>query len=150
MLRLAAVFLLFPIAAFAQENGITIENAWSRPAAAGRVGVVYLTVEDTGSPDTLTGAHSPVASRAELHESFTENGVSRMRPVGPVHIAPGKPVTLAPGGLHIMLMGLKQPLKTGETFPVTLSFAKAGDVTTNAKVEKPGAAHHDMSGMPHH
>jgi copper(I)-binding protein len=147
MLRLAALFLLLPITAFAQTNGITIENAWSRPAAAGRVGVVYLTVKDSGSADTLTGASSPVAARAELHESFTENGVSRMRPVGPLQIEPGKPLTLAPGGLHIMLMGLKQPLKTGETFPVTLTFASAGEVTANAKVEKPGAAHHQM---PHH
>lgn len=147
MLRFAALFLLLPIAAFAQANGIAIENAWSRPAAAGRVGVVYLTVKDSGPADTLTGASSPVAARAELHESFTENGVSRMRPVGPLQIEPGKPLTLAPGGLHIMLMGLKQPLKTGETFPVMLTFAKAGEVTANAKVEKPGAAHHQM---PHH
>jgi copper(I)-binding protein len=147
MLRLAALLALLPIAAFAQTNGITIENAWSRPALAGRAGVVYLTVKDSGQPDSLTGASSPVAARAELHESFTENGVSKMRPAGPVQIEPGKSVRLTPGGMHIMLMGLKEPLKAGETFPVTLTFAKAGEVTTNAKVEKPGAAQHNM---PHH
>jgi copper(I)-binding protein len=150
MLRLAALFLLLPIAAFAQANRITIENAWSRPALAGRVGVVYLTMKDNGRPDTLTGASSPVAVSAELHESFSDNGVSKMRPVGPIQVAPGKPVTLAPGGLHLMLMGLKQPLKMGETFPVMLTFAKAGEVTANVKVEKPGAGRHDVRQAPHH
>ena len=69
-------------------------------------------------------------------------------------IEPGKPVTLAPGGYHIMLMDLQQPLKEGDKFPVTLSFAKAGQVTATATVEKAGAAampgmdHGGMGGMP--
>ena len=76
----------------------------------------------------------------------------KMRPVASLTVEPGKPVTLAPGGYHIMLTGLKQALKQGDSFPVTLSFAKAGQVTATATVEKAGATmpsmdHGNMSGM---
>ena len=72
-----------------------------------------------------------------------------MRPVGPLPIEPGKPVTLAPGGYHIMLSGLKRTLKQGDNFPITLSFAKAGPVTATATVAKAGATMPagKMSGM---
>ncbi len=124
------------IAARAEQAGIHIDHAWSRAAMAGREGVVYLTITDTGAPDTLTGVTTPVAAEAALHRSVDDHGVMKMRPVGALPIEPGKPVTLAPGGYHIMLMGLKQALKQGDSFPVTLSFAKAGQVTTNAIVGK--------------
>ena len=75
----------------------------------------------------------------------------KMRPVASLTIEPGKPVTLAPGGYHIMLMSLKQALNQGDSFPVTLNFAKAGQVTATAMVEKagatvPGMDHGNMSG----
>ena len=57
-------------------------------------------------------------------------------------------MTLKPGGYHIMLMGLKQQLKDGETFPVTLTFEKAGAVTTTVHVAKAGAMGPDMMSMP--
>src|SRR3954447_20696069 len=56
----------------AQQNGVAIENAWSRASMAGRTGVVYLTITDTGAPDRLTSVASPAATTATLHESFTE------------------------------------------------------------------------------
>jgi periplasmic copper chaperone A len=62
-----------------------------------------------------------------------------MRPVGPLPVGPGKPLVLAPGGYHVMLMGLKQPLKAGDSFPVTLTFAKAGAINATASVGKAGA-----------
>ena len=135
--------------ALAQQNGIQIENAWSRAAMAGRTGVVYLTITDTGAPDRLTAASSPVASKADLHESFTDNGVAKMRDVTTLPVEPGKPLTLSPDGYHIMLTGLKQPLKQGDTFPVTLSFAKAGQVTATVTVQKAGGSM-SMPGMPMH
>ena len=106
----------------------------------GRTGVVYLTITDTGAPDRLTGASSPVAAKATLHESTDDHGVMKMRPVAALPVQPGKPVKLAPGGYHIMLEGLKQPLQPGETFPVTLTFANAGTITATATVQKGGAA----------
>jgi hypothetical protein len=148
-LVLGIMLFAVPAIALAQQNGIQIENAWSRAAMAGRTGVVYLTITDTGAPDSLTAASSPVASKADLHESFTDNGVAKMRDVTALPVQPGKPLTLAPDGYHIMLTGLKQPLKQGDTFPLTLSFAKAGPVTTTVTVQKPGGGM-SMPGMPMH
>lgn len=128
-----------PLAANAQTSTIQIDHAWSRPAIAGRPGVLYLTIKDSGAPDSLTAVATPIAAQAELHESFDDNGVMKMRAVASLQVAPGQPVALSPGGYHIMLMGLKQALVPGDKFPVTLTFAKAGSVTTTATVEPPGA-----------
>jgi copper(I)-binding protein len=140
-----------PAIALAQQNGIRVENAWSRPALQGRTGVVYLTVTDDGAADRLTSIASSVAAKAELHESFNENGVAKMRGVAALPVAQGKQLTLAPNGYHIMLMGLKQPLKQGDTFPITLGFANAGQVTATVTVQKSGgdmsAGHDAMGGM---
>jgi copper(I)-binding protein len=70
----------------------------------------------------------------------------KMRLVGPLPIEPGKPVMLAPGGYHIMLSGLKQSLKQSDSFPITLSFAKAGPLTATATVAKAGATMPSMGG----
>jgi hypothetical protein len=137
--------------ASAQQNGIAVTDAWSRVAMAGRTGVVYLTITDTGAPDRLTGVSSPVATTVTLHETIDDHGVMKMRPVAALPVRPGNPVKLAPGGYHIMLEGLKQPLQPGETFPVTLTFAHAGTVTATAVVQKVGAGmamdHGSMGGM---
>jgi periplasmic copper chaperone A len=150
-LVLGTMLFAVPAIALAQQNGIQIENAWSRAAMAGHTGVVYLTITDSGAPDKLLAVASPIATKAELHESFTDNGVAKMREVADLPVQPGKPVTLAPGGYHIMLMDLKQPLQQGDSFPVTLNFAKAGQVTTTVTVQKAGAAtpmgHDAMGGM---
>ena len=150
---ITAVMLVLPLTAFADPAPIQIDHVWSRAALAGHEGAVYLTITDTGPPDTLTAVTTPVASMAELHRSFNDNGVMKMRPVGALPIEPGKPVTLAPGGYHIMLMGLKQTLKEGDSFPVTLKFTKAGQVTATAMVQKAGATmpsmdHGSMGTMP--
>jgi copper(I)-binding protein len=144
---LAVAMIAMPLAAFAQQPGIQVDHVWSRAAPAGHDGAVYLTITDTGPPDTLTGVTTPVAAMAGLHETINDDGVMKMRPVASLPVGPGKPVTLAPGGYHIMLMDLKQPLKEGDSFPVTLSFAKAGQVTATATVAKAGAA--AMPGMDH-
>ncbi len=123
---IAAVLIGLPVAAFADDAGIHVDHVWSRAAMAGHEGVVYLTITDMGTPDTLTGVTTPVAAEATLHQSMEDHGVMKMRPVVALPIEPGKPITLAPNGYHIMLTGLKQALKQGDSFPVTLSFAKAG------------------------
>jgi copper(I)-binding protein len=150
---LLSALVLAPALSLAQADSIRIEDAWSRAALQGRIGVVYLTIVDHGAADRLIGISSPVAAKAELHESFSEGGVSKMRPVPSLALDKGKSVTLAPGGYHIMLMDLKRPLNQGDEFPVTLTFANAGPVTVQVAVQKPGAAmpmHMPMhsNGMP--
>lgn len=137
---LVASLMLLPTLALADQAGIRVEHAWSRAMPAGATGVVYLTVTARGTPDTLTGVASPVAAAAGLHQSTDEAGVIKMRPVASLPLRPGKPLTLAPGGYHIMLTGLKQALVAGASFPVTLTFARAGAVTVVATVEPMGAA----------
>lgn len=147
MRLLATVALLIlPSIALADPAVVRVQNAWSRATPVGGTGVVYLTIIDSGAADTLTGVSSPVAARAELHESIDDHGVMKMRFVGRLNVAPGKPVTLAPDGYHIMLLGLKHPLVAGTAFPVTLTFAHAGRITTMASVQKLAAA---MPAMDH-
>jgi len=145
---LATVLILLPVVALADSSAIKVEQAWSRAAIAGHEGVVYLTIANSGPTDTLTGASTPVAAMADLHETTNDNGVMKMRPVQSLQITTGKTVSLAPQGYHIMLMNLKQTLKEGDSFPITLTFQKAGKITATAKVAKAGAGSPPMGGMP--
>jgi hypothetical protein len=95
-----------------------------------------LTLTNTGNGvDSLVSASTPVAEKAELHTHLVENGVMKMRPVDGINIAPNSTIELNPGGLHIMLMGVKAPLKEGATFPLTLTFQKAGTISVLVQVE---------------
>lgn len=141
---LAAVTLFMAGPAFADSSGIKVDQAWARatPGAA-KTGAIYLTITNTGTTaDTLEGAAStPAAAHADLHEMKMDNGVMEMRPVPSLTIDPGKSVVLAPGGYHVMLTGLKAPLKEGQTVPLTLTFAHAGAQQVTASVAKVGAMH---------
>jgi hypothetical protein len=98
-----------------------------------------MTITDTGAPDRLVGVETPVADKAELHESVAEGGVMKMRPLAAAPVEPGKPLILKPGGYHVMLMGLRRTLKEGDEFPATIHFAAAGAVGVTARVAKAGA-----------
>ena len=129
-----------PQAAKPQAAGVSVTRVWARATSASQKnGAAYFTIANPGADDTLTGAATPVADMAELHRTSAVNGVMQMRPVASVKVPHGQLVTFGPGGLHVMLMGLKQPLKQGDSFPLTLTFAKAGDVTVNAVVQSAGA-----------
>lgn len=123
-----------------------VEKAWSRAALAGRNGAAFFTIMPGATADTLTGTSSPVAAKTELHRTVRKGDVMEMLPVASVPVAPGKPVTFAPGGYHVMLIGLKQALKPGETFPLTLRFAHAGEQTVTVTVGTAGGM--NMPGMP--
>lgn len=121
---------------------LVISQAWSRATPGGaKTGGGYLTVENKGTaPDRLMGGSADVASSVQVHEMSMSNGVMTMRPVEKgLAIEPGKTVKLAPGGYHLMLMNLKQPLKQGDKLPITLEFEKAGKVTVPFDVEGIGA-----------
>jgi copper(I)-binding protein len=152
---LLAALLILPVAAHAQ-GGIALTDAFTRAAGVGGIGGAFVTIANTGVADRLTGVASPDAAKAELHESLTDNGVMKMRLASGIDVPAGATVKLAPGGYHIMLMGLKHALVVGETIQLTLTFAKAGPVTTTAMILKAGASMpadhgmngHDMSHMP--
>ena len=129
------------------SGGMTVSSVWTRatPSATANA-AVYLTVTTNSTPDTLTAAITPVAAKAQLHESKTENGIMQMRSVDSLQVDKDHPIKLAPGGYHLMLTGMRQQLKAGDTFPLTLTFTQAGAVQTTVKVEQPGAKS-DMPGM---
>jgi periplasmic copper chaperone A len=139
LLRMFIATLLLAGVALAQTGAPQIKDAWAR-ATPGKaeIGAAYLTIE---SPidDRLTGVSTPVAGKAELHEMTMQGGVMKMRPLAAVDLPAGRPVVLKPGEVHIMLVGLKQPLRAGESFALTLEFAKAGKRAVSVAVEKAGA-----------
>jgi len=113
-----------------------VSQAWSRPAPQGGNGAGYATISNIGPADTLVAVSTPVAARAELHESMIMGGNAMMHPrPGGLKIPAGSTVALKPGGWHIMLMGLKQPLRAGDHYPATLTFKKAGKVTIQFSVQ---------------
>jgi len=134
-----AACLLIAGAAVAQTGQVELKDAWAR-ATPGKAenGAAYLTIVSPGA-DRLVSVSTPVAKKAELHTMTTEGGVMKMRPLAGVDVPAGQPVTLKPGGAHIMLMGLNQPLQAGQSFPLTLSFEKAGQREVTVAIEKPGA-----------
>ena len=128
-----------PLNPAAAGDGVMAHDAWARASAgAATTGAAYLALMGTDQPDGLVGVSTPVAVTAEVHETTNDNGVMKMRPVAIVPIPPHQTVTLSPGGYHIMLMGLKQPLVAGENFPLTLTFAHAAPVTVDVKVQAVG------------
>ena len=135
-----AASLVVASAALAQTNQLDVSNAWAR-ATPGKAenGAAYLTIQSP-TPDRLLTVSSPVAKKAELHTMSMEGMVMKMRPLAGVDIPAGQPVTLKPGGQHVMLLGLDAPLREGQTFPLTLTFEKAGTRTVTVAIEKPGAA----------
>lgn len=142
--------------ALAAAPALSIVHPWSRPAAAGGVAVGYLTILNPGkSADRLLRVESPAAQSVGIHVSLETNGVMTMDEVkGGVRIDAGGRVDFKPGGLHLMLMGLKRTQKAGDALPATLVFEKAGRIPVTFKVEtgaqaKPMGGMADMPGMTH-
>lgn len=109
------------LAATAQAQPASVKDAWVRtPAPGQKVAGVYMEIVSRTN-SALVAVASPVAVRAELHSMTLEDGVMKMRPLESVELPAGQAVKLAPGGLHVMLIDIKQPLKRGEKVPVTLT-----------------------------
>jgi periplasmic copper chaperone A len=137
-----AVCLAIISTALAQTGQLEVSSAWARatPAKAEN-GIAYLTIRSP-TPDRLLSVSSPVAKKAELNTMEMSGMVMKMRPIASLDIPAGQPVTLKPSGEHIMLLGLNAPLREGQSFPLTLTFEKAGAREVTVAVEKPGAAGH--------
>ena len=151
MLVAALSGLLLTSSAGAHEikaGAITIEHPWARPAASGN-SAAYFTLENAGAADRLIDVASDVAGSAEMHSTTIDaQGVGRMVPVQAVDIPADAQAKFAPGGLHVMLVGVTRPLVQGEEFPLTLTFEKAGAVTVEVAVEK-STSHGGGDAMQH-
>lgn len=128
-----------PAAAFCASRttgDITVENVWSRASIiAGRPGVLYMTIRNDGATeDRLVDVATPAAAQAMLHETVVKDGMATMPHISAVPVPAGETVGLRPGGTHAMLMDPAEPLREGVSFPVTLTFAKAGTLTVPVDV----------------
>lgn len=142
-LRRNLIVTLFALAATAcsqvAREPVVVEDAWANATPVGAtVGAVYLRIT-TGKADTLLSATTTVADHVEMHTSSEEDGMMRMRPLPDVHLEAGKPFSFAPSGAHFMLMGLRHPLTTGSSFPMTLQFQHVGAHTVQVQVVEPGS-----------
>lgn len=126
-------------------NPITVDGPWARASASmAHAGAAYLVLSTTAqTPDLLIAAAAPIAKRVELHTHLMEDGVMRMREVEAIEVAPGTPTVLEPGGLHIMLIDLTGPLVEGESFPLTLDFETAEDITVDVTIQSIMATEHE-------
>lgn len=149
---IAAVAVAFLTLAFAsaapsyakdmKAGDLTIHHPWARPSIGNLPnGAAYMTLKNAGaSDDVLESVSSPVAGKVEVHTHIRDDNVMRMRRVEDgVTVPANGEAKFAPGGLHVMFLGLNRRLEEGDTFPMTLKFRKAGDVEVEVTVEKPGA-----------
>lgn len=150
-LAIAATLMTAAVPALAQSSSIQVDQPWARATPGGATtGAAYMTISNkSGVADRLTGASSDVATTLQIHEMKVVNGIMRMREVpGGLRIPANGSVVLKPGSYHVMLIGLKNPLKAGDSFPLTLNFEKAGNVAVTVAVQAMGAkSGDDMSGM---
>jgi len=140
----------------AKIGALAIDGAWTRATAEGaKVGAGYLTIRNTGTAaDKLVSVETPAATSGEIHDmTMSDDGVMKMRRLADgLEIPAGGSVELKPGGMHLMLMGLKQPLAEGSRVPVTLTFQSGAKVTVELPVRPlgGGAGKDEHSGHSHH
>ena len=144
-LTLLTLSLAAPVAA----DDVRIENAWVRSTAPGQKvagGFMDLTAD---ADMKLVGSSSPVSKHMELHMMKMGGGVMVMRPLPEIPLPRGKTVNLQPGGLHLMFIELKQPIKEGDTVPISLTFRNAAGKEQQVQVEAPARRGRAM-GQHHH
>lgn len=131
--RVVPILLILLLLVACQSSKITtgvleVKDAWARPAPTGDNGAVYLVIENgTAQDDVLLSARSEVASAIELHMSEMDGDHMSMNHKDEITLPAGEATKFSPGGLHIMLVGLTQDLKLGDTFDVTLNFQNTGE-----------------------
>ena len=141
---IAQPVILFLIAALsasvsAQQNALgdlSVERPRARelPPVAPN-GAAYLRIENAGNAaDRIVSASSPIAKRVELHAHETDGGVMKMRHVHSVEVPARGAVSFEPGRMHVMLIGLKEPLVAGRSFPLTLGFQNAGEIEVTVEI----------------
>ena len=117
------------------EADIEISNAWARPTRGDAPGAVYVTIENKGGEDDrLVGVMTDHAAMAMVHQTELSNGVARMRMAGEINVPAGDSIEMVPGGTHIMLEGLRTPLRTGDSFQMVLKFRFSDEEKVTVRV----------------
>jgi copper(I)-binding protein len=137
--RSLIILILILTSACGGTDGMTVEDAWSRPAFLGDNSAIYLKIVNGSElDDNLIGASTDVAGAAEIHLSrMDEAGNMTMELQNLIVLPAGSSLDFTPGGLHIMLVNLMKDLSVGDSFPVTLEFQRAGDMTVQVEVRGP-------------
>jgi copper(I)-binding protein len=136
---LLSIFLLLTISACSVNDGVIVQDAWARPGFVGDNSAVYFVLKNpTDSPDNLIGAESDNAVMAEIHLSTMDSeGIMSMERQDLIVIPANSTLEFSPGGLHVMLVSLLKDLSPGDSFPLTLEFQRAGDITFEVEVRQP-------------
>jgi len=116
-------------------GSLSISDPWARASAGmARAGAAFMSVANSGAADRLISADADISDVVELHTHIKDGDVMRMRKVDAIDITDRTTTKLQPGGLHVMFIGLHEPLKEGETFPLSLTFEHAGTVEVTVSV----------------
>lgn len=139
MMRLRAILVLsalvagcgsLPASPAIQTGDLRLQDAWGYPAVVGGTGVVFLTIDNADlAPDRILGGSSVHAAQVELHVTTQAMDQAQMRPTAGIDLVPGRRTVLAPGGPHVMLIGLTTALQRGRLYTLTLDFEHAPSVT---------------------
>ena len=136
----------------AAPSELVVSQAWSRampPSAP--TGAVYFVLENRGEhSQRLIGAQTPRAEKTELHTHEHQGDMMKMQRIDSVEVPAAGKVEFKPGGNHVMLFGLKQPLVAGESFPVTLQFESGSEITTEVSIEVDAPASGNTATGHHH
>ena len=135
--RLSLLGLLLALLTAPASAQVTVTDAWIRGTVPGQTGTGAFMLLTSAADMALVGVASPAAKVVEIHEMARDGNVMRMRAIDKLVLPAGKAVELKPGGYHVMLMDLVQPLREGESIPVTLTFADKDGRKTTQEISAP-------------
>ncbi|MBV6401022.1 MAG: hypothetical protein CNIPEHKO_01319 [Anaerolineales bacterium] len=143
MKKLVSLFLagMALVTACTPKEGIEVRDAWIRTAPQGGNSAMYFVIHNYSADDELVGVSTKIAEAAEIHESSMVDDVMQMRMVESVPLASGEDVEFASGGLHVMLVGLKEETKVGDMVDVVLHFKNSEDIRLQVPVQESAEEH---------
>lgn len=144
MLKTLTLALVIGLAACTAppQPQISTQDGWARETGQSGMAAAYVTIRNQGGADQLTGVSAEIG-QATLHESSMEGGIMRMRPIDPgvgLTVPSNGKLMLAPGGAHVMITALEQPLRAGDEFDMTLRFERSRPKTVRVKVRPAAVA----------
>ncbi|MBN2387933.1 MAG: copper chaperone PCu(A)C [Anaerolineales bacterium] len=137
MKRMVVPILVLFLAACQPTAGLTVLDPWARPGLTGGNGGVFFVITNGGEADTLRAATSEVAEAVEIHMTVMDGDLMQMQPQESVLVPAGGRVDFQPGGLHVMLIGLKEDLGEADVFELVLTFEQAGEIVLQVEVRQP-------------